>query len=178
MRKKSGLFITRNITENRGISHEDAVRQAICFGWIDGVIKRLDGERTVRRFSPRKPESRWSAINIKRAEELIRNGEMTPAGLAAYKPERKIKAQPRTFSSELNKLFSKNKAAWNNFKTFPPYYRRMTAGWVESASKPETRLKRLHQLIDFSAANKKIDFMASARKTKGLVAPWFIHQRQ
>jgi uncharacterized protein YdeI (YjbR/CyaY-like superfamily) len=162
--KEVWLIYYKKNSGKPSISHEDAVRQAICYGWIDGLIKRLDDERTVRRFSPRKPDSYWSGLNIKRAEDLIRSGEMTPAGLAVYKPERKTKSQPTALSNEIAKLFGKNKAAWENFQAFPPYYQRITAGWVESAKKPETRLKRLEQLIKHSAAGKKIDFMAGGKK--------------
>ncbi len=162
--KEAWLIYYKKHSRKSGITHEDAVRQAICFGWIDGLIKKIDGQRTVRRFSPRKPDSRWSALNIQRAEALIRSGEMTPAGRAAFKPEQKIEARPSDFSSELGKVFRKNKAAWGNFQNFPPSYRRLTAGWVECARKPETRTKRLQRLIEFSAAGKRIDFMASAKK--------------
>ena len=157
--KEIWLIYYKKNSRKPSISHEDAVKQAICFGWIDGLVKKLDTERTVRRFTPRKPDSRWSALNIRHAEELIRSGEMTPAGLAAFKPERKIEAQPRDFSLELEKIFRQNKAAWSMFRNFAPSYRRMTAGWVGSAKKVETQMTRLRQLMKFSAAGKKIDFM-------------------
>ena len=146
------------------ISHEEAVKEAICFGWIDGIVKKLDEERTVRRFSPRKPDSRWSGLNISRAKELIQSGHMTPAGLSAFHPERKIPEQPSQFSAEVSKILRQNKAAWQNYQAFPPYYRRMTAGWIESAKKPETKIKRLERLIRFAEANKKIDFMKSSKQ--------------
>jgi uncharacterized protein YdeI (YjbR/CyaY-like superfamily) len=162
--KEVWLIYYKKHSRKPSISHEDAVRQAICYGWIDGVIKRLDAERTLRKFTPRKPESLWSTLNIRRAEELIRSQEMTPAGLLVYKPERKRASQPVALSEETTKLFRQNKTAWRNFQAFPPYYRRVTAGWVESAKKPETRLKRIIRLIESSAANKKIEFMTNSRK--------------
>src|SRR6476646_4922256 len=76
------LMYYKKDSRKSNISHEDAVKEAICFGWINGIVKKLDEERTVRRFSPRKPDSRWSALNIRRAQEIIRLGHMTPAGLA------------------------------------------------------------------------------------------------
>jgi uncharacterized protein YdeI (YjbR/CyaY-like superfamily) len=163
-RKEIWLIYYKKDSRKSSIAHEDAVRQAICFGWIDGIVKKLDSERTVRRFTPRKPESYWSALNIKRAEELIRTGEMTPSGLLVFKPERKTEVQLSHFSSELKNIFRKSKAAWKNFQSFPPYYRRMTTGWVTSAKKPETQMQRLQQLIEFSAANRKINFMSSGKK--------------
>ncbi len=164
--KEVWLIYYKKHSRKPSITHEDAVRAAICYGWIDGVIRRLDAERTARRFSPRHPGSRWSALNIRRAQELIRSGEITPAGLAAFRPENKAATPPRRFSSKLSQIFKKNGTAWRNFQLFPAYYRRLSAGWVESAKKPETRMKRLQQLINFSAANQIIDFMASASKQK------------
>jgi uncharacterized protein YdeI (YjbR/CyaY-like superfamily) len=163
-KKEVWLVCYRKHSRKPSISHEDAVRQALCYGWIDGVIKHLDPERTLRKFTPRKPESLWSALNIRRAEELIRSGEMTPSGLLVYNPARKRDPQPVSFSKETIKLFSRNKAAWRNFQAFPPYYRRVIAGWLESAKRPETKLKRLNRLIESSASNKRLDFMTSSRK--------------
>ena len=157
--KEVWLMYYKKDSRKPSISHEEAVKEAICFGWIDGIVKKLDEERTVRRFSPRKPDSRWSALNIRRAKELIRLGHMTPAGLAVFHPERKTPQQPGEFSPEITKIFRKNKAAWKNYLAFPPYYRRMTTGWIRSAKKPEIQMGRLDQLIRFSQANKKIDFM-------------------
>jgi uncharacterized protein YdeI (YjbR/CyaY-like superfamily) len=162
-RKEIWLIYYKKDSRKLSISHEDAVKEAICFGWIDGIVKKLDEERTVRRFTPRKPESRWSALNIRRAKELIRLGKMTPAGLAAFIPEKTSKQQPNEFSTEISEIFRQNKAAWNNFQAFPPYYRRMTTGWVQSAKKPETQKSRLRQLIQFSEVNKKIDFMKTIK---------------
>lgn len=162
-RKEVWLICYKKDSRKSSISHEEAVKEAICFGWIDGVVKKLDQERTIRRFTPRRPGSRWSPLNIRRAEELIRSGEMTPAGMEAFHPERKTKEPPTQphFSREISEIFRQNKAAWKNFQAFPPYYRRMTTGWVQSAKKDETQMRRLDQLIRFSEANKKIDFMKS-----------------
>jgi len=165
-RKEVWLICSKKDSPKSGISHEDAVKQAICFGWIDGIVKKLDQDRTIRRFSPRRPDSRWSAANIKRAKELIRLGEMTAAGLEAFHPERKAKQLPTDphFPQNISKIFRRNKAAWKNFQAFPPYYRRMTTGWIQNAKKPETQMRRLEQLIRFASANKKIDFMKSSKQ--------------
>jgi uncharacterized protein YdeI (YjbR/CyaY-like superfamily) len=162
--KEVWLIYYKKHSRKPSITHEEAVRQAICFGWIDGIVKKLDEERTLRRFSPRKPKSRWSALNIKRAKELISNREMTPAGLAVFKPEQKIETRPSDFSVPLVEIFRKNKIAWENYWNFSPSYRRMTAGWVGSAKKLETQMKRLQRLIEFSAVNRKIDFMSRGKK--------------
>jgi uncharacterized protein YdeI (YjbR/CyaY-like superfamily) len=141
------------------IPYEDAVQEALCFGWIDGVIKRLDEDRYVQKFTSRNPKSRWSALNIKRARKLIDDGLMRASGLKVFKPDRRIEAKPTELPEELETEFRKNKAAWKNFENFPPYYRRMTVSWVASAKKNETRLKRLNQLITSSAQNKQIKFI-------------------
>ena len=141
------------------VAYEDAVEEALCFGWIDGTIKRLDEDRYAQKFTPRKPKSRWSALNIKRARKMISDGAMTPAGLKIFRPERKIEAKPTAFPKELEATFRRNREAWKNFEGFPPYYRRMTIQWVASAKKEETQQRRLKQLMTASARNKQIKFM-------------------
>ncbi len=141
------------------IPYEDAVEQALCFGWIDGRTNKLDADRFVQRFTPRQPNSRWSEINIRRTRKLIREGRMTPAGLAVFRPERKVEPKPNALPPDLLKEFQKSGRAWRNFLGFPPYYQRMTSGWIASAKKPETQRKRFRQLLEFSAANKRIQFM-------------------
>ena len=141
------------------IAYDDAVEEALCFGWIDGKIKKLDDERYAQSFTPRKATSRWSALNIKRATRMVEAGKMTAAGQAAFNPARKAEPLPTQFPAELERQFRKQKQAWENFQCFPPYYRRMTIGWVASAKKAETQQKRLRQLVEFSARNEKIKFM-------------------
>jgi len=141
------------------IAYEHAVEEALCFGWIDGRTNRLDDERYVQRFTPRRPSSRWSAVNIRRVKKLIVEGKMTAAGLAVFKPERKTALQPRQLPGDLEAKFKEDAEAWGNFQRFPPFYRRMTIAWVASAKKEETRLKRLQQLVGYSAQNRRIKFM-------------------
>jgi uncharacterized protein YdeI (YjbR/CyaY-like superfamily) len=141
------------------VAYQDAVEEALCFGWIDGKIKRIDAERYTQSFTPRRATSRWSALNIKRATRLIQEGKMTAAGQAAFNPERKVEPLPTEFPPQLEPQFRNQKEAWDNFQRFPPYYRRMTTGWVVSAKKEETQLKRLRQLVEFSLRNEKIKFM-------------------
>jgi uncharacterized protein YdeI (YjbR/CyaY-like superfamily) len=144
-----------------GISYEDSVEEAVCFGWIDGKIQKLDELRYARRFTPRKPNSRWSASNIRRVERLTAEGKMTAAGLGSSSSAQRLQTppMPTRMPKELEARFKKQSVAWENFQSFPPYYRRMTVGWVASAKKEETRLARLQKLIDSSARNEKIQFM-------------------
>lgn len=143
------------------VEYDEAVQEALCFGWIDGMEKGLDDERFMQRFTPRKPKSQWSDSNITRMKKLIASGQMTPAGLAVFDGHegRRVEAKPTELPPGLEKTFRGAKQAWNNFQRFPPGYRRMSIGWVASAKKEETRLKRLQQLMDTAARNERIKFM-------------------
>jgi uncharacterized protein YdeI (YjbR/CyaY-like superfamily) len=143
------------------VSYDHAVEEALCFGWIDGMIKRLDEECYAQRFTPRKPSSPWSKSNILRVERLIGEGKMMPAGLRAYNSDDRREAQPMPteLPKELEVQFRKQRAAWANYEKFPPGYRRMTAGWVASAKKEDTRVKRLEKLMEYSARNERLAFM-------------------
>jgi uncharacterized protein YdeI (YjbR/CyaY-like superfamily) len=143
------------------VSYEHAVEEALCFGWIDGMIKKLDEECYAQRFTPRKAKSPWSKSNIQRVERLIAEGQMMPAGLKAYHSGhgREVPPMPAELAKVLEAKFRKQRVAWANYEKFPPGYRRITAGWVASAKKEETRLKRLEKLIEYSARNERIEFM-------------------
>jgi len=137
------------------ITWPEAVDGALCFGWIDGVRKNLDESSYVIRFTPRRPKSIWSAINIKRVAELSRLGLMRPKGVQAF--ERRTGGRSEIYAYEQRKgaklspahekQFRANKKAWKFFQTQPPWYQRTSSWWVISAKKEETRLKRLAQLI-------------------------------
>ena len=143
------------------ISYDHAVEEALCFGWVDGMKKKLDEECYAFRFTPRKAKSRWSKSNLQRVERLIAEGKMMPAGLKVYNSEQRIEVapMPSQMPQELEKEFRKQKVAWANYKQFPPGYRRLTTGWVASAKKEETKRKRLVRLIEHSARNQRIEFM-------------------
>src|SRR5579864_405114 len=155
------LVYYKNESGKPRVPYEEAVEEALCFGWIDGKIKKVDQARFAQRFTPRRPRSSWNETNIQRAERLIAEGKMTPAGLAAFQSEqrRETAVLPTEMPHELEAKFRAQTTAWNNYRNFPPYYRRMTAGWVASAKKEATRLGRLEKLIDFSARNEQIKFM-------------------
>jgi uncharacterized protein YdeI (YjbR/CyaY-like superfamily) len=141
------------------VPYDEAVEEALCFGWIDGKVNKIDAACYAQRFTPRKPSSKWAPSNIRRMQRLIADGRMTPAGLAVYKPERKSEALPEKMPASLERRFKAETEAWANFQKFPPYYRRMTIGWVASAKKEETQLSRLQKLIEFSARNERIKLM-------------------
>ena len=143
------------------VPYEDAVEEALCFGWIDTKIKKIDEACFAQRFTPRRPRSSWNKANIQRAERLIAERKMMPAGLAAFnsKHRRETPVLPTEMPKKLEAKFRKQSTAWKNYENFPPYYRRMTSGWVASAKKEEARLGRLEKLIEFSARNERIKFM-------------------
>jgi len=141
------------------IACADAVEEAICFGWIDGKIKKLDPARFAQLFTPRKPKSKWSRINIDRARRMIREGKMTAAGLRVFDPRNQTAPLPIKLPAFLEEQFRKREKAWENFTHFPPSYQRMTIGWVASAKREATRFRRLQQLIAESETNQRIKFM-------------------
>jgi uncharacterized protein YdeI (YjbR/CyaY-like superfamily) len=148
-----------------------SVDEALCFGWIDGIRKSIDDESYKIRFTPRKPGSNWSAINLKKIDELIKLGLMKPAGMKVYN-ERKINKtgeysyenRPTGFEGEYEKLFKKDKKAWEYFNSQSPSYRRTASWWVISAKREETRLKRLNTLIEDSANGKRLGLISSRDK--------------
>jgi uncharacterized protein YdeI (YjbR/CyaY-like superfamily) len=140
------------------VSYDHAVEEALCFGWIDGIKKKVDEECYAFRFTPRTAKSAWSKSNLERVERLIADGKMMPPGLASYNSEgrREVAPLPTEFPQDIEERFRKQRAAWANYEKFPPGYRRLTAGWVASAKKEDTRLRRLEKLIEFSTRNERI----------------------
>jgi uncharacterized protein YdeI (YjbR/CyaY-like superfamily) len=145
------------------VTWPQSVDEALCVGWIDGIRKSLDEESYVIRFTPRKPGSIWSAINIRRARELDRVKRMRPAGRKAFATRRENRSgvysyeqRPASLVEPYRSVFQKNKKAWAFFEAQPPGYRKTVTWWVISAKKDETRLKRLEQLIEDSARGRRV----------------------
>jgi uncharacterized protein YdeI (YjbR/CyaY-like superfamily) len=140
----------------------ESVDEALCFGWIDGIRRRVDDDSYTIRFTPRRPRSIWSAVNIKRAQVLADEGKMQPTGRAAFEArtenrsgiyayEQRSATLPETYA----RLMKKHKAAWSFFLAQPPSYRKRIGWWIVSAKQEETRLKRLDKLIDESAHGRR-----------------------
>ncbi len=155
------LVFYKKASGKQTVSYDHAVEEALCFGWIDGMKKKLDEECYAFRFTPRKAKSAWSKSNLQRVERLIAAGKMMPAGLKAYHSSERheVAPLPTAMPKALEDKFRKQRAAWANYEKFPAGYRRVTAGWVASAKKEETQMKRLQKLIEFSARNERIEFM-------------------
>ena len=141
-----------------------SVDQALCFGWIDGVRRRIDDTSYCIRFTPRKPRSTWSAVNVKRMKELVEAGLVAPAGMAAF--QRRGDDNTAIYSYEQRKAarlapeqeqrFRANERAWAFFAAQRPSYRRAAIHWVTSAKREETRERRLTRLIEDSAAGRSV----------------------
>ncbi len=145
------------------ITWPESVDEALCFGWIDGIRRTLDETSYTIRFTPRRPGSKWSAVNIRRARELIAEGRMAPAGLAAfgkrvagparsYVPSEHTGELPAVYGRELKA----NREAWDFFRAQAPSYRKKLVWWVTSAKNEATRLRRLERLIEASAGGRRL----------------------
>ena len=161
----------KKATGKPSITWQEAVDEALCFGWIDGIRKSVDAESFTNRFTPRRRGSFWSAINTRRAAELLKAGRMRAAGRAAFdaRDTKKTEAINRARSAPrlaraLQAQFKANQAAWAFFAAQPPGYQRMAIWFVMSAKRDETRAKRLGQLIAVSAAKRRLVAMAPAAR--------------
>jgi uncharacterized protein YdeI (YjbR/CyaY-like superfamily) len=142
----------------------ESVDQALCFGWIDGKGRSLGDEAHTIRFTPRRPGSNWSAINIAKVAKLTEAGLMRPAGLDAFEKREEARsgvysyeqAHPATLNGDQESEFRANPAAWEWFQSSAPSYRKTAIFWVTSAKRPETVARRLRQLIDDSAAGLQV----------------------
>ena len=160
-------------SDKPSITWPESVDEALCFGWIDGIRKNIDEESYKIRFSPRKPGSIWSAVNIRNAERLIEERRMQPAGLKAYEARKANRSRiyayeqrsPELVQPYLGKL-KRNRKAWGFFQAQPPGYRKTMNWWIVSAKKEETRLKRLEQLIEDSAAGRRIGLLTPSRQSR------------
>jgi uncharacterized protein YdeI (YjbR/CyaY-like superfamily) len=165
-----GFF--RKAARRQGLTYQEALDEALCFGWIDGVRRRVDGERYAIRFTPRKSRSIWSAVNLKRAAELEAAGRMTAPGLAtlsARDPRRSgvysYERQHCEFDAACLGRFKRHAGAWRFFEAQPPSYRRVACWYVMSAKKDETRRRRLDRLIADSAAGRRLGPTAPQKAT-------------
>jgi uncharacterized protein YdeI (YjbR/CyaY-like superfamily) len=162
----------RKSSGKTGISYEEVVNEALCFGWIDGIKKKASEISYTHRFTPRKPRSIWSVINIKRAGDLIKQKRMKAPGLKVFEardPKRSgiysFENAPRTLTPTFEKQFKASKKAWDFFQAQPPGYRRLANHWVMSAKQEETRVRRLGLLIGDSEKGVRLaETLGKSRK--------------
>ncbi len=172
---KTELFVGfhKKDSGKKSITYKQALDEALCFGWIDGVRKRLNDTSFVQRFTPRRAKSIWSLINVRHVERLRKEGRMQPAGLAAFEQRQakrtgvySFENRPRELSVEFMKQFQSNKKAWDFFQSEPPYIKRVCIFWVMSAKKEETKIRRLEQLIESSAKGQRRGVLETKPKSK------------
>jgi uncharacterized protein YdeI (YjbR/CyaY-like superfamily) len=163
--KEVWLIYYKKHTNQPRIPYDDAVEEALCFGWIDSIVKKIDDERYAQKFTPRQSSSRWSETNKRRVRKLLKEGKMTRAGMVKIgegvleagegsKSARKTKELVIPFY--LSEALRANKMAWENFNNLAPSYRRQYVGWIATAKKEETRKKRIREALELLARNEKL----------------------
>jgi uncharacterized protein YdeI (YjbR/CyaY-like superfamily) len=163
-KKEVWLIYHKKHTGKPSIPYDDSIEEAICFGWIDNIIKRIDDEKFVRKFTPRKAKSKWSEVNKKRARRMMKEGKMTEAGLAKIREAKKsgewIKVAPLrkelVIPPYMKEALAKNKRALDNFCNLAKSYKRQYVGWISSAKREETRRRRLAEAIRLLEKNERL----------------------
>jgi len=163
--KEIWLVFYKKHTGKVRLAYEDAVEEALCFGWIDSIVKRLDDERYAQKFTPRRRGGKWSELNIRRARKMIAAGSMTPAGLALIDPallRRKTSPRPArppatpSVPAYIRDRLDADQKAGAFFASLAPSQRRLYVSWVDSAKKEETREKRLLELVATLRSKRKL----------------------
>lgn len=157
------IFLKKHVGKP-SIPYDDAVEEALCFGWIDSIIKKIDEEKFVRKFTPRKDGSKWSELNKKRARKMIKAGKMTAAGMKRIRNAKEsgewLKTSPPRKRLEMPQFMKEalmvNMRAWNNFNNLADSYKRQYIGWIISAKKEETRRRRLAEAVECLERNEKL----------------------
>ncbi len=160
--KSVWLIIYHKKSKVRSIYYDEAVEEAICFGWIDSIAHKRNEKSKYQFFAPRKPKSNWSKANRERAEKMIKEKQMQPAGQAMIDLARKtgtwtalVDVQNSVLPPDLQKAFTKKKTAFKNFNAFPPSSKRIILEWILNAKKAETRQQRITQTVELAAKNIK-----------------------
>jgi uncharacterized protein YdeI (YjbR/CyaY-like superfamily) len=151
-------------TGRESIPYEDAVEEALCFGWIDSIVQKLDDERYARKFTPRNPKSAWSPLNKRRALRMLKAGAMKEAGRLRLPPDvlegsivdEPPKVQPGVIPPFIRRGLRTSPAASERFKALPPSTQRVYVGWVMTAKKEETRARRLREILSTLAHNRRL----------------------
>jgi uncharacterized protein YdeI (YjbR/CyaY-like superfamily) len=168
-----GFYKTKS--QKKGATYAQTLDEALCYGWIDGVRRSLDSESYMIRFTPRKPKSIWSLVNIRHVERLQKAGKMTEPGLKAFALRESQRTGIYSFeqkrpglSARFRKLFRASAPAWKFFTSQAPWYQRTAGYWVSSAKHEETRMRRLGKLMEVSANARRLDHLTpkAARNPK------------
>jgi uncharacterized protein YdeI (YjbR/CyaY-like superfamily) len=157
------LALRKKDSKIKCITYPEALDEALCFGWIDSIVKRCNDDYFMQRFTPRKSRSIWSMINVNKVDALIKAGKMTAAGLAKINDAKKNGQWEKAYGSkfeqplpdDLKKALKKNPEAWKNFSTFSPSYQRMYIAWVNFVKKEDARKRRIDKVVERSRENMK-----------------------
>jgi len=167
-RTKTELWVgyRKKSTGLPSLTWQESVDEALCFGWIDGIRKKVDADSYMNRFTPRRSGSVWSAVNTRRATELMKEGRMRAAGKKAFDARDPAKTMVYQFelSPELLAAFQAHRSAWKFFKTQPPGYQRRVIWMVMSGRQQDTRTRRLAGLIEMCASGRRFEMMPPSRK--------------
>lgn len=158
------LVYFRKETRKPSLVYEESVEEALCFGWIDSIIRKIDADSYCRRFTPRKDGSKWSSSNKRRVEKTIRDGRMTEFGLAKVEAARRSgiwEIDPRPLTSpvvpkDLSEALARNGKARHFFESLAPTYQKHFIGWIVTAKRPETRAKRIKESVALLASGQKL----------------------
>lgn len=155
--KKNGIWLIyyKKHTGKPRVAYNDAVEEALCFGWIDSIIKKIDDDTYMQKFTPRKPDSNWSALNKKRVQKMISEGKMTKAGMKLVETakqngkweEKNIPQQNLELSDEILSMLKTHSKAFSYYQQLAPSHKKNYTNWVMSAKKPETKIKRSQEMI-------------------------------
>jgi uncharacterized protein YdeI (YjbR/CyaY-like superfamily) len=150
------LIYYRKASGKPRIAYNEAVEEALCFGWIDSIVKKVDEDSFAQRFSPRRPKSNWSILNLERMKRLIKDGLMTPVGLTYYPGETEF-----TIAADILKELKSDKEVWKNFQKFDKSYQVIRIGFIEGArTRPEEFQKRLRYFLKMTKQNKSFGMVA------------------
>lgn len=151
------LIFHKQHTGKPSVAYEDAVDEALCYGWIDSLIKRIDDDRYARKFTPRKADSTWSTANLNRYAALKAAKRLAAPGIARSPEGRPVVDAPRhtTIPDYIEKALKQDSRAWKFFDSLAPSYRRLYLSWIDTAKREETRQHRLRQAIDMLKAGRK-----------------------
>jgi len=162
VKKEIWLIFFKKHTGKACVSYPEAVEEALCFGWIDGILKRIDDKKHTVRFTPRKPRSRWSELNKTRVRRMIREGRMAKLGMDRVRDAKRSGEWQKTYEREadhpvpeLERALADDPAARENFESFPPSARKMYRVWILDAKREETRLRRIREVVRRAALNQK-----------------------
>jgi len=156
------LIFHKKHTGVESIAYKDALDEALCFGWVDSLVKRLDERRYARKFTPRRADSRWSAVNLKRYTELKAGGRLKPAGIErppthrTYDPPPSRRPMPKRLPAYIQAALKSNARASRHFEALAPSQRRQYLAWIEAAKREETRLRRLRESMRLLAMGREL----------------------